>query len=268
MGAGESARHDFSRTGLRRTNRSFSLAHNYVAILRAIAEGHRTPKEVARHTGLHDKHVPAYLTKLVETGFVERRTPVTKPPATRLGRHYIADPFLRFYFRFRSRRQAQLALGVQDQALEEIKRHLLDFIGTHTWEELCREWVLRAGAQDRLPFLPDQVGGAWTRQAQVDVAGINLREKTLVLGECKWSPHPMGRSALQELVEKTPEIVPGEGQWRVHYLGFARGGWTREAQQLAAQLAEAGLAGSNWRMIGMKVLDLEQVDRDLAKWTI
>ena len=78
----------------------------------------------------------------------------------------------------------------------------------------------------------------------------------------------MGRSALQELVEKTPEIVPGEGQWRVHYLGFARGGWTREAQQLAAQLAEAGLAGSNWRMIGMKVLDLEQVDRDLAKWTI
>ena len=165
-----------------------SEAHNYVAILRAIAYGNRTPKEIAGFTGLADKHVPAYLTKLVETGFVERRSPVNLPQAKRSGRHFITDPFLRFYFRFLSRRQVQLALGVQDQALKEIKHHLIDFIGTHTWEELCQEWVLRAGAREKLPFLPDQVGSAWTKNAQVDVVGINSMEKTLLLGECKWSP--------------------------------------------------------------------------------
>ncbi len=95
----------------------------------------------------------------------------------RSGRHFITDPFLRFYFRFLSRRQVQLALGVQDQALKEIKRHLIDFIGTHTWEELCQEWVLRAGAREKLLFLLDQVGSAWTKNAQVDVVGINSMEK-------------------------------------------------------------------------------------------
>jgi AAA+ ATPase superfamily predicted ATPase len=244
-----------------------SEAHNYVAILRAIAFGNRTPKEIAGFTGLTDKHVPAYLSKLVDTGFVERRTPVTAPASTRSGRHYITDPFLRFYFRFLSRRQAQLALGVQDQALEEIKRHLLDFIGTHTWEELCQEWVLRAGAQGKLPFSPDQVGSVWTKNAQVDVVGINSMEKTLILGECKWSPKEMGRSVLRVLVEKTVEVVPGDGKWKVAYLGFARGGWTAEAQQYANELAKRDLKGENWQVAGMQLLDLQQVDHDLAGWT-
>ena len=245
-----------------------SEAHNYVAILRAIAHGNRTPKEIAGYAGLTEKHVPAYLTKLVETGFVERRIPVTGPSVTRAGRHVITDPFLRFYFRFLSRRQAQLALGVQDQALEEIKRHLLDFIGTHTWEELCQEWMLRGGALEKLLFSPDQVGSAWTKKAQVDVVGINSMEKTLLLGECKWSPQVMGRSVLRELVEKTTEIVPSGGRWAVYYLGFARSGWTPEAQQYANDMAEKGLKGENWQAAGMRLLDLKQVDQDLADWTI
>lgn len=244
-----------------------SEAHNYVAILRAIAHGNRTPKEISGFTGLAEKHVPAYMSKLVETGFVERRTPVTATASARSGRHYISDPFLRFYFRFLSRRQAQLALGVQDQALEEIKRHLLDFIGTHTWEELCQEWLLRASAQNKLPFSPDQVGSAWTKNAQVDVVGINTMEKTLVLGECKWSPQVMGRSVLRELVEKTAEIVPPDGKWTVYYLGFARSGWTPEAQQYANDVAGRGQKGENWQAVGMLLLDLKQVDQDLADWT-
>jgi hypothetical protein len=242
-------------------------AHNYVAILRAIAHGNRTPKEIAGYTGLEDKHVPAYLFRLVETGFVERRVPVIGSPALRSGRHYISDPYLRFYFRFLARRQAQLAMGIQDQSLEEIKRHLLDFIGTYTWEELCREWVLRASAMGKLPFLPDQVGSSWNKKVQVDVVGVNAMEKTLLMGECKWSPQVMGRSVLQELVEKTVALAPGEGQWRVYYFGFARSGWTPEARQYAAEYTQAEHQKANWRVMGMELLDLNRVDSDLAEWT-
>jgi hypothetical protein len=60
-------------------------------------------------------------------------------------------------------------LGIQDQALDEIKRHLRDFIGANIWEELCREWLLRASANRSVPMLVDQVGSVWTRTAQVDV---------------------------------------------------------------------------------------------------
>ncbi len=76
--------------------------------------------------------MPAYLSSLINTGFVERRVPVAAPEPSRAGRSVITDPFLRFNFHFLADLQAQLALGVQAQALAEIKKHLIDFIGTHT----------------------------------------------------------------------------------------------------------------------------------------
>jgi len=238
--------------------------HNYVAILRAIAHNHRTPKEIGAFTGLDAKHVPAYISKLVETGFVERRLPVTAGPKSRLGRHHITDPFLRFYYRFLAQRQRQLALGVQDQALAEIQRHLPDFIGTHTWEELCRDWLLLAGSQGRLPFLPDQVGCLWARDLQIDVAGFNPMEKTLILGECKWTAEHAGREVLERLVERTEQALPGPGRWRVYYLGFSRSGWSRAAPALAKELAGSF---ENWDVAGAELLDLSQIARDLTQWT-
>jgi AAA+ ATPase superfamily predicted ATPase len=243
--------------------------HNYVAILRAIANGYRTPKAIAENAGLDSRHISMYLKNLIETGFVERRVPVTASPSSRLGRHHITDPFLRFYYRFLAQRQAQIAMGIQDQALKEIKRHLRDFVGTHTWEELCREWVLRASAQGHLPVLPDQVGSAWTINAQVDVVGYNPMEKTMILGECKWSAQLADRLVMRELVAKTAQFVPKRGAWRVFYLGFARRGWTSGAQTFAAEVSQGSLEkGENWESVGMRLLDLDQVDRDLGDWTV
>jgi AAA+ ATPase superfamily predicted ATPase len=241
--------------------------HNYVAILQSIANGAATPKEIAGFTGLDEKSVPQYLNLLTETGFVARRVPVTQPLGSRFGRHKITDPFLRFYYRFLARRQAQLAMDAADQALEEIKRHLLDFIGTYTWEELCQEWLLRASVHDRLPFQPDQVGGAWTRKAQVDVVGINSMQKTLILGECKWSPHPTDQDVLENLIGKASEFVPAEGFWRVYFMGFARGGWTPTARQFASNFLTAKKTGENWQSEGLELITLEDVDNDLAVWS-
>ncbi len=241
--------------------------NNYVAILRAIGHGAREQKEIAVRTGLAQGHVSKYLSVLRESGFVERRVPVTGGESSRLGRYHITDPYLRFYYRFLASRQAQLALGVQEQALAEIKRHLLDFIGTYTWEELCREWLLRASAHGDLAFAPDQVGSAWTRKTQVDVVGVNTMEKTLILGECKWSPQRVGPGVLDDLVAKTVEIVPRQGNWTVYYLAFARGGWTEEAMALARILARSKGSEGNWQTVGMRLLDLDRVDADLIRWT-
>ena len=240
--------------------------HNYVGILRAIANDARTQKEIAVFTGLAQGHISQYLSILQEAGFVERRVPVTQQERSRLGRYHIVDPYLRFYYRFLANRQTQLALGIQEQSLEEIKRHLRDFIGANTWEEICREWLLRASANRTLSLAVDQVGSAWTRTAQVDVVGINSMEKLLVLGECKWGVEPIGRSVLTALVDKTAEVVPGQGQWQVYYLGFARDGWTAASHTFAQELASSQPTGKNSRVGGMRLLDLSQVDQDLALW--
>ena len=241
--------------------------HNYMSILRAIAYGDRTQKAISVRAGMAQGHVSKYLNVLRDAGFVERRVPVTAGESSRLGRYHIVDPYLRFYYRFLAARQAQLALGESDLALEEIKRHLLDFIATHTWEELCREWTVRAGARGQLDLPVDQVGSAWTRQAQVDVAALNSMEKTILLGECKWQTRPVGQSVLRELVGKSDKLVPKQGRWRLAYLGFAREGWTEAAQLFAGNLSELALpAHANWRPVGMRLLDLPQVDTDLRQW--
>jgi len=245
-----------------------SNIHNYAAILRAIAKGSRTPGEIAAESGLNDRHISMYLRNLTDTGFVERQIPITEKAVSRSGRHYVTDPFLRFYFRFLSRRQAQIAMGVQEKALEEIKRHFIEFIGTYTWEELCREWLLRATGHRVLPFMPSQVGSIWNREAQVDVAGINSMEKTLILGECKWSRHPFGLGVLMDLTNKTEKVVPKEGNWRVYYLGFARSGWTQEAQAFSRRISKGKVKGENWHAVGMLLKDLEQIDSDLFEWTV
>lgn len=165
----------------------------------AIANGARTPKELAAVVGLPNVQIPKYLSVLADAGFVERRVSITAASSTRMGRHHIIDPYLRFYFRFLATRQRQFALKLQDQALAEISRHLIDVIGTYTWEELCREWVLRAAAFGKLPFMPDDVGNAWNRTVQIDVAGMNSMEKTLILGECKWTMEAVPRIELSHL---------------------------------------------------------------------
>ncbi|MFZ1241747.1 MAG: hypothetical protein WAV66_20660, partial [Anaerolineae bacterium] len=102
--------------------------------------------------------------------------------------------------------------------------------------------------------------------AQVDVVGINSMEKLLVLGECIWGLEPVGRSVLTAVVDKTAEVTPSQGQWQVYYLGFARYGWTAASHAFAQEIADSPPGGKNWRALGMRLLDLSQVDRDLAAW--
>jgi AAA+ ATPase superfamily predicted ATPase len=237
---------------------------NYIALFSAIANGYRTQKAMMTFTGLAQGHVSNYLSVLEAASFIERRTPITAGPRSRQSLYHITDPYLRFYYRFLASRQAQLALGVQDSALAEIQRHLLDFIGTHTWEEICREWVLRAGAAGKLPYLADHVGSYWDKTAQIDVVGLNRMEKTLILGECKWSPKTMSSDVIDTLVAKSDAIVPKQGQWRVFYVGMARGGWSQEAQTAVDSL---DVSGSNWRATGGSLFDLNEIDADLTRWS-
>ena len=245
-----------------------SETHNYISILSAIANGAHTIKEISLDAGLPNVNPPKYIGVLTEAGFVERRVPVTTAGLSREGRYHITDPYLRFYFRFLAGRQEQLAFGIQEQALAEITRHMIDFIGKYTWEEICREWVLRSGAAGRLPYLPDEVGSAWNSKAQVDVVGINTMKKTILLGECKWTLKPNERQVMVELVEKKAAlIIPAKGNWKVYFLGFSRSGWTSGALAYQDEINQKPPSGDNWVATGMQLIDLDRLDSDMSEIT-
>jgi hypothetical protein len=72
-----------------------------------------------------------------------------------------------------------------------------------------------------------------------------------LLGESKWGVDAVGRSVIRELVEKSPQVVP-EDDWQVHYVFFARVGFTEAAR------AEA-------EAVGAQLVDLETLDVDLRR---
>jgi len=227
----------------------------YEAVLKAIAAGRRTPQEIGAMLGLTSSYLSPYLKQLEPLHLIERRLPATIPPerrrTSRNSLYHLADPYLRFYFRF-----IQPNLGLVEQELtgvlwQRIAEQFRAFVGLTAFEELCREWTLVQARAGRLPFPPEIVGSHWAKDVQVDVVALNWREQAILLGECKWGVKAMARSVIRELVQKAPRIVPGEG-WHVHYVFFARAGFTDAAR------AEAG-------SVEASLVDLERLDVDLRR---
>ena len=245
--------------------------HNYVGILRAIADGQQAMSDISTRTGLNSSKASFYLSVLRDTGFVVRDVPVTQRGTdSRRGRYSVTDPYLRFFYRFMSAYQSKLALGQMDEMVKLIQETLPEFIGDNTWQELCREWVLRASAQGELPLSIEDVGSEWTKNHTIDVVGISEAENSLVLGDCYWQEEPVGPEVIEELMQKTSIMVPKTNQmWSVYYVMFSACGWTDEAHELAAQPVSDSQSSrrKRWQSVGIRLVDLKELDEDLMRWS-
>ncbi|HID54803.1 MAG TPA: ATP-binding protein [Anaerolineae bacterium] len=246
--------------------------YNYVGIMRAMAQGYETLSDISKRAGLSGGPASKYLSILRETGFVERRVPVTERSAdSRRGRYFVTDPYLRFFYRFLAAYQSKLAMGQQEQMLVAIELELPAFIQKNTWQELCREWLLRASAKGELPVPVEEVGSEWKRSFAIDVVGISEEDRSLILGCCLWNEAPADLEPLQELVRRTSSLIPsGEEDWSVHYVGFASGGWSETAVAGIEDVVyeeKAARARRKWQAVGVQLVDLPRIDADLARWS-
>ncbi len=244
--------------------------HNYVGIMRAIAYGSQTHTRISTRTGLSRGHVSKYLSVLRQTGFVRREVPVTEDPSkSRRGHYHITDPFLRFYYRFVSAHQAQLALGEQQLILNTIEKSLPQFMEQNTWQHMCREWLLRASVHGDIPYMLDQVGGAWQRTVYIDVVGINREEHVLVMGSCHWHEGVESISRLSPVISKADSIVPNDmHRWKIYFVLFSANGWDDHAKEKGLTFMKQACRRKKWDATGIKLVDLQQVDADLTRWTI
>jgi hypothetical protein len=119
-----------------------------------------------------------------------------------------------------------------------------------------------------LRLMSNHVGRAWYSKAQVDVVVINSMEKTLILGECKWTLAHNERKVMAELVkEKTGKIIPARGRWKVYFVGFSRSGWTSGALVYQAELNKQPVQGEDWLSTRMRLVSIDELDDDLTIWT-
>ena len=107
-------------------------------------------------------------------------------------------------------------------------RPLIEAHIAHCYEKLCRDYVgYRSDAYGCV-----RVGRQWGKNYEIDVAGVNLRNELVVVGECKWSRRKVGMSVLKKLKKKiTDNNLPVSPNCR--YLLFSKSGFSAELLKIA-----------------------------------
>lgn len=208
----------------------------YFSICRALANGQGRPNEIAQAAGLQQRNIGPYLQTLQQLGLVERRVPVTvrNPERSRRGLYRLADPFLRFWFRFVLPNRSALEAG--DAALvwrRKIEPHLAQHVAM-VFEDACREHLQRLNQQGQLRAEYDRIGPWWQGPHEVDVVAV-ADDGPLLLAECKWSTKPVGTNVLETLAART-KVVQADAETsptRIDLALCSRSGFTPALEEEA-----------------------------------
>jgi AAA+ ATPase superfamily predicted ATPase len=217
----------------------FTQPGNYLSIISQVAQSVHSQKEIAKNLDLEPGTVGHYLHTLVSLGLIRREVPATErqPERSRKSRYEVSDPYLRFYYRFLEPQLAHIARGAYKAVWQTIEHHWRAFIGSHTFEELCREWVYAAAETGHLPFLPQHVGSHWSATEQIDVVALNWDEAIVLYGECRWKHNSsLNEREVRKLFQQAEQMqltTRSGNPLARQYVFFSRVSFTEPTQALA-----------------------------------
>ena len=179
----------------------------YLSILRAVANGGHRSIDISSALEMPAGRLSPYLMRLMEIGMLRKEFPVFEKneDSSKLGRYFLEDRFIQFWFRFVYPYRSALVRGEDTYA---ISRFDTDFIQRHVsfvFEDLCRDVVRKN--HSRVGFVPERVGRYWSKDTEVDIVAIDSLSMKAFVGECKYrKDRPVDRHVLNELRAKVFRI--------------------------------------------------------------
>ncbi|MBW3088904.1 ATP-binding protein [Bifidobacterium sp. 82T24] len=181
----------------------------YDSILQAISNGCNTPKTIADRIGMETTSLPFYLKTLEGLRLVERIIPFGDKPTSRKSRLRIKDPFFAYWYRFVAPNVTFIETGSGGMIAKRVANSepFTTYVGQQ-FENICLQWVLRAGRDERIPLLPVQTGKWWgnnplkREETDIDVVAADTFDRKLLLGECKWRNHVNETDMIESLRER------------------------------------------------------------------
>ncbi len=204
----------------------------YNAILRAIAQGKQTSKELSDALQVRSGTLSPYLEKLTELlNLIEKKEPILgKEKHTR---YVLSDNFFKFWYRFVFPNQTSLELGNVEIVSAKIKDELNAYVG-QIFENVVREaFILYNGKKLKDIFLSFKRIGSWWDRAGHEIDLVIENEKELILGEVKWTKEPMTANVLDELIKKT-RFLNYSG--RIKYVLVSKNGFAESCEKMAAKM--------------------------------
>ncbi len=204
-------------------------------VLEVIASGAHKPADIGRLAAIRDRHqLRRILLRLMEVGLVEARQALERDRGyDRQPAYFIADHYLRFWFRYIKPQVRLLEMREgENLVLEEVRNQWAQIVAP-AWEEIARTHLWRLSARRQFPFQLEEVGSWFSARAQLDVVGLNRSQRRVVFGEAKWRREPATVHTLEQLMERSRAWLGRDPDWEVHYALFARA-FGPELQELAA----------------------------------
>jgi uncharacterized protein len=168
----------------------------------------RCHKDIARAVGLTTSALAPHLKNLVALGYLERVSPLSARPPPRTAVVYrIADPLLRFWFRFVEPNWSALRRYSSDRVFEQMVAPQWEAFCGDGFERLCREALSLIYASEGVGGR-FQIGEYWDRSVQIDVVGLGA-DGWVDLGECRWSARSSLAVAARELSTRESHFPAG-----------------------------------------------------------
>ena len=183
----------------------FKDTSTYKKILEAIALGNTKLGEIKNYIGLKGADITPYLKNLMETEFIEKRTPILESIKSRKGRYYLKDNFLRFWFRFIYPNLTFIEEGIF--SAREIKKEYNQYLG-YVFEKISMDFLIEK--RKYLPFEFIKIGKQWGKEKrisyEIDIVATGKNE--IGFFECKWKElkNKEAENILVKLKEKTEVI--------------------------------------------------------------
>ena len=229
-------------------------AVNYFSIIKAIADGNHKIGKIAGVLGIESSKLTPYLSTLSDLGFVEKRTPFTEknPEKSRKGLYFIADNFIRFWFKYVYPYKGELELDNMQIVLEEMKKDFETKFVAFAYEDICKDIFANLCKQGAIDFVPSRIGAYWlndyTGDTEIDVMAVDNQNKRIFAGECKDHRNPVDAPvyyALKEKVLDAGEIRKSYPVYDVIYGVFSKSGFTQRMLDAARETSNLVLVNED-----------------------
>jgi AAA+ ATPase superfamily predicted ATPase len=175
------------------------------SILALIGQGCHRPSEIAGRLGKPATSLSRPLQRLLELEIIRRETPFgSSARDSKRTLYRIADPYLRFWFRFVEPNRSRLEAGQTGEVMARIERDFSSHAG-RVWEDLARESVPRLKIDGRswMPARRWWGGGLNRRPMEIDIVAESADGMDLLLGEVKWEGSTNVSQLVSDLQERT-----------------------------------------------------------------
>lgn len=200
---------------------------SYFSILKVIASGKHKLSDIASALNISQTSLTVYLKTLIELEILRRDVPITeeKPEKSKKGLYFIDDNFISFWFKFVYPNKSLLEQDKKEYVEEKIKNNFIDNHVSYVYEDICREntWSLLS---KKLSF--NRVGRWWDKNNEIDIVAYDAFGNTMMFGECKYSTKPKGIDVLNELIDKSKNVIWSNQKRDEYFLIYSRSGFSKE----------------------------------------